>query len=621
MSNNNTGSFGKNVLNYISSRLPYNNNGYRVLSFQQEQNPKFSTFENTGIRRSEVLSKHSVTANTEFNNTPANQVASDNRYAAIMYANVQKDKSARLRDYRTMAAYSKVANAVDELCSEAVNPDANNNVVNLDIRRGDKLSDEQSNTVSEEFRRLMQYFDFENKGWGYFRQLFIEGEIFFENIIHESHKDEGILGVIVVPSELIDPVYNNIQNQMIKAFLYRKPIFEPNDPSKIKDFDFVPLETHQITYVCSGQWNASKTIMLPMIENARREYRQLSLIEDSIVIYRMVRAPERLVFDVDVGNLPPPKAEAYIRKLISNYWSSKTFDVNQNDVMQKFNPQSMLDSFWFARRTGSEGTKVTQLPGGANLGKLEDLEYFHRELYKALNVPSSRVNSDEPTRDGAEILREELKFAEFIIRQQQIFAKALKQLFITHLKLKVTEQTKDTEEPKSLWDELNLKEYDINVVFNVPTNYYDVREAHKLELRVNNFNSLVGNELISETFCQKTYLMWTDKDIEANREFLRKDAEFSWEIQNILAQGPDWLQQLAAGANQEGEGMGEVPGSLGGMSGGGGMGGGSAMPPDFGGEASGEIPPTGDEGTSVAAGGVESNPQSGNAIPQQTFNQ
>jgi hypothetical protein len=600
MANQPTGSFGKNVLNYISSRLPYNNNGYRVLSFQQEQNPKFSTFEHTGIRRSEVLSKHSVTANTEFNNAPANQIVGDNRYAAIMYANVQKDKSGRLRDYRTMAAYSKVANAVDELCSEAVNADSNNNVVNLDIRRGDKLSDDQSNALTEEFRRLMQYFDFENKGWGYFRQLFIEGELYFENIIHESHKDEGILGIIMIPSELIDPVYNNIQNQMIKAFIYRKPIFEANNPSKIKDFDFVPLETHQVTYVASGQWNSSKTIMLPMIENARREYRQLSLIEDSIVIYRMVRAPERLVFDVDVGNLPPPKAEAYLRKVISNYWSSKTFDVNQNDVMQKFNPQSMLDSFWFAKRTGSEGTKVTQLPGGANLGKLEDLEYFHRELYRALHVPSSRVNADEPTREGAEILREELKFAEFIIRQQQIFAKSLKQLFITHLKLKVTEQTKDSEEPKSLWDELDLKEYDVDVKFNVPTNYYDVREAHKLELRVNNFNSLVGNELVSETFCQKTYLMWTDKDIEANREFLRKDAEFSWEIQNILTQGPDWLQQLAAGANQEGEGMGEVPGALGSLGGGGG---GSALPPDFGGAGPADVdvttgenlPPTGSD--------------------------
>ena len=169
-----------------------------------------------------------------------------------------------------------------------------------------------------------------------------------------------------------------------------------------------------------------KTFVIPFLENARRPYRQLSLIEDAIVIYRLVRAPERLVFNVDVGNMAPPKAEAYLRKLIQNYWSKKTFDSDQDNVVNKFNPQSMLDAFWFAKRQGSEGTSVTQLPGGANLGELTDLMYFIKKLYRALKVPATRIDPEDRTVDPASILREELKFAKFIIRQQQRLATAIR---------------------------------------------------------------------------------------------------------------------------------------------------------------------------------------------------
>ncbi len=157
---------------------------------------------------------------------------------------------------------------------------------------------------------------------------------------------------------------------MLKGYIYRKPIFSPNQPNKVEKVEFIPMDQNQIMYVNSGVYNETKNFVIPFLENARRPYRQLSLIEDAIVIYRLVRAPERLVFNVDVGNMAPPKAEAYLRKLIQNYWSRKTFDMDQNNVVKKFNPQSMLDAFWFAKRQGSEGTSVRQLAGGANLGEL-----------------------------------------------------------------------------------------------------------------------------------------------------------------------------------------------------------------------------------------------------------
>ncbi len=124
---------------------------------------------------------------------------------------------------------------------------------------------------------------------------------------------------------------------IIKGYILRKPIFDPNKPEKIEKFDFIPMDDNQVSYINSGIWNQDKTFRLPFIENARRAYRQLSLVEDAIVIYRLVRAPERLVFNVDVGNMAPPKAEAYLRKLIQEYWSKKTFDVNQSGQVQKLN--------------------------------------------------------------------------------------------------------------------------------------------------------------------------------------------------------------------------------------------------------------------------------------------
>ena len=149
-----------------------------------------------------------------------------------------------------------------------------------------------------------------------------------DSFIHKDHVAEGVLGAINLPAELIDPVYNNIQNMMVKGFVYKKPIFDPQRPDRQESVEFIPLDENQIIYVNSGVMNETKNMVLPFLENARRAYRQLSLIEDAIVIYRLVRAPERLVFNVDVGNMSTPKAEAYIKKLISNYWSSKTFDID-----------------------------------------------------------------------------------------------------------------------------------------------------------------------------------------------------------------------------------------------------------------------------------------------------
>ncbi len=545
--------FLKNLVN----KLPYQSVDFnKVLG---DLNPKYDTFQDTGMRRVEALAKNSIFYNNDFNNTGAGQVSVDGNYSALVYANVEENKGGRMRDYRIMAAFSEISDALDEICDECISKDDSGNIINLSFRNTD-IDEEKQQNIKDEFEKYIDYFNFEKKGFEYFRQLLIEGELYFEHIIHQGYTDDGILGAVALPTDLIDPIYDNIQNMIIKGYILRKPIFDPNKPEKIEKFDFIPMDDNQVSYINSGIWNQDKTFRLPFIENARRAYRQLSLVEDAIVIYRLVRAPERLVFNVDVGNMAPPKAEAYLRKLIQEYWSKKTFDTNQSGQVQKFNPQSMLDSFWFAKRAGSEGTSVTQLQGGANLGELSDLIYFVNKLYKALKVPLNRLNPESTFDDSQNILREELKFAKFIIRMQQQFASGLKNGFITHLKL------------KDLFDSYDLKSQNIHLEFNVPTNFYELRENQKLELKATNFNSLASNEFVAATYAQKRYLGWNDVDVKANREFLRKDAELQWELQQIGGGGPNWRDSIE-GSPAAGDGAAPVAGGE--VS--------AETPPDFGG--------------------------------------
>jgi hypothetical protein len=567
--NNQGNGFFKNILN----KLPYQSVDFNQVL--QDLNPKYQTFEDAGMRRVEALAKNSIFYNNDFNNNGSGQISVDGNYSKLVYANVEENKGGRLRDYRVMAAFSEISDALDEICDECVNKNDQGDIVNLYFRNTE-LDDDKQEVVKEEFQKFIDYFNLEKKGFEYFRQLLIEGELYFEHIIHNGFVKDGILGSVMLPSDLIDPIYDNIQNMVIKGYILRKPIFDPNKPEKIEKYDFIPMDENQISYVNSGIWNQDKTFRLPFIENARRAYRQLSLIEDAIVIYRLVRAPERLVFNVDVGNMAPPKAEAYLRKLIQEYWSKKTFDSNQSGQVQKFNPQSMLDSFWFAKRAGSEGTSVTQLQGGANLGELADLMYFVNKLYKALKVPLNRLNPESQFADGNEILREELKFAKFIIRLQQQFATGLKNGFITHLKL------------KGLFDAYDIKTQNIHLEFNVPTNFYELRESQKLELKANNYNTLAGNEFVAATYAQKRYLGWNDVEVKANREFLRKDAELQWELSQIGTAGPNWRDDLENQPQQPPLGGDALAGAPGDVSG--------DIPPDFGGGPA----DLGDEGAAEA---------------------
>ncbi|MAF24123.1 hypothetical protein CL634_00850 [bacterium] len=579
MADNEGGTFGRSLMNYVQDRLPYSQ-PMSVLDNIQALNPKYKDFYKVGTNKEELISKHSVSTHKQPGaDIPAAGVALDKNYHAFMYANVDYDKSKRLRDYRVMAQFAEVADALDEICDDAVNRDSEDDIVTIQWKK-EEIDLHIKSQVNEEFDKFIKHYELETRGWEYFRQVLVDGEIFFEHIIHKEHKKAGILGILQIPSELVDPIYDNIQNLLIKGFLLRRPKLEKQGdprqaamaPLQTDKIEHIPFEKSQITYIHSGAWNETKALRMPFIENGRRAYRQLSLIEDAIIIYRLVRAPERLVFNVDVGNMPPPKAEAYLKKLMQNYWGRKTYDNAQGASVQAFNPQSMLDSFWFAKRAGSEGTDVKTLAGGQNLGQLDDLKYFKSKLYRALKVPVARLDPEaQADPQGATILREELKFAKFIIRLQQRFAVGLKEAFITHLNL------------RELWDDYELKEGSFDIEFNPPSSWHELRNQQVHELKWNNYSGAIGSPLIADTWAKKHMLKFTDEEIIANREMLRKDAALKWELAQIEAMGPNWREAFEA---QQDAAEGGAPPMGGDMGGAMPMGGG--MPPDFGG-----MPPEG----------------------------
>lgn len=555
-----SGMYDRSMQTYLKNRLPYS---YNILDTDESKNTKYKYFQKVGMRRPEALAKNSVTLNNPYNNTVFSSLERDKTFTDVMYAGASEDKPGRLRDYRTMAAFSEIADALDEICDETINADENDEVVILKFKNSTLESDKKQE-IQDEFYKYIEHYDLHNNGWMYFRQFLTEGELFFEQIIHQEYTNEGVLGVVLVPTDLIDPVYSNIQNMVVKGFLYQKPIFDPNDPKKVERYEPIPFEENQIVYVNNSAYNETKDFIVPFIENARRPYRQLSMIEDAIVIHRMVHAPLRFVFNVDVGTLSVPQAEGYLRKLQAQYWSSKTFDAEQQDIVKKYSPQSTLDSYWFAKRQGQEPTTVQEIGGTPGLGELNDLMFFIKKLYRSLKVPASRLDPEDAFRDGTDILREELKFATMIIRQQKKFASGLKRGFITHLKL------------RKMFDEYDLTEQNLNLVFNPPSNFHDLRNNQKMELKINSYNNLMATQKVSDTYAKKKVLGWKDKDILADRELRRKDAELEWEIQQIMALGPNWKEQLInqanAGAPPEG---GEMGGAI--------AGGGSALPPAFGG--------------------------------------
>lgn len=598
MGNAGTSQAGKNFFSTLVARMPYT---YKVIQNAINANPKYDMFNTLAAKRDQRLRRQSILQNNDFS---VGEFMMDKRYQQVMYADIDTDKIRRIQEYRRLSEFPEVAECIDEIADEAIVKNDQDEIVKFKLKGN--FDKDIVKIITNEWKKFVLIFDLENNGWEMVRQFIQEGELYYENVISKNNPHYGIIGLVRIPTELINPCYDNVQNQVINSFILRKPIMDPKTMLNVQQQEeLIVLDKNQVSYVHSGLWNEDKTIRLPYIERCRKAYKQLSLIEDAIVIHRLVRAPERLVFNVDVGNLPVPKAEEHIKKMMQELWAKMNYDISSGNVNNIYSPQSYIDSYWFAKRGDSQSTKVETLKSAGDFSNMDDLMYFIKKLYKTLKVPQQRLDATDPFKDGTEITREELRFSRFIIRIQQQLAKGIKNSFITHLKMR-EKDFKDVDD-SGLWSKYNLNENNVYVEFNTPTSFGIMREQQIFNLKKENYSGLTSSELMSKSFCQKYYLGFTDKQMAENREWLRKDAELTWELSNIVSTGPNFREKLAEESDMQKE-LSNI--SMGGSPGG--MGGGSALPPMSGGETqfSPEVPP--DFGGAGGAGGAGETPAGNN---------
>lgn len=524
----------------------------------QMSNDKWVDFDKAGIRRSEALNRISVAGSMTRpdTNMPASVIGGRfNPYANVLYASLDAEKANRIYEYRLMASFPEVNDCIEKVSNSFVNVDERGEVVKMKYLDED-LPTEYAKDLQENWKDFVHLFDFRRNGRRMCADFLTDAELYFELLVETStpeHKKHGIIGVKRIQTELMETVYKDKCNGLVGAYVGRVITQNPADQSQIVDMQYVPFHPNQVCYISANSWDPTGEWVVPYIERARKRYIQLSYLEDAIIIYRLVRAPERLIFTVDTGNMSTAEAERFLRELQQTYWQTKNFDINRADIMQKFEPQSMLDAFWVAKGAGNEGINITQLAGGANLGQLDDLNYFIKALYRAMHVPTNYLDPQAQTNsDPSAILREELEFAEFVINIQNAFTEPLKQAWITSLKL------------QGKWDEYKLQEQKIEVVFNPPHAYYEMRKLQIWQQKYSAFNEASNNELLSKTLLMKRLLEWSNEEILENLKLRKLEAAHEWEIAQIVNAGPMWKQEAMAEAMDAAGGM-DMGGGGGGM--------------------------------------------------------
>ncbi len=365
-----------------------------------------------------------------------------------------------IRRYREMALHPECDSAIEDVVNEAIVSDLYDSPVEIELSNLN-ASDRLKEVVREEFKHIKEMLDFDKKSHEIFRNWYIDGRLFYLKVIDLKKPEDGIQEL-----RYIDPMKmkhvrqekKDEKNRFDKTpFLFDDKTSQFNFPEIEEYFVYTPTPNYpsgtvsggskkgvkiakdSISYVTSGLFDRNKGTCLSYLHKAIKALNQLRMIEDSLVIYRLSRAPERRIFYIDVGNLPKVKAEQYLKEVMSRYRNKLVYDASTGEVRDDRKFMSMLEDFWLPRREGGRGTEITTLPGGQNLGELSDIEYFQKKLYRALGVPESRIAGGG---DGfnlgrsSEILRDELKFSKFVGRLRKRFARLFNDILRTQLLLK-----------------------------------------------------------------------------------------------------------------------------------------------------------------------------------------
>jgi len=443
--------------------------------------------------------------------------------------------------YREMSLHPEADAAINDVVNEAIAGDLNDHPVDIDLQHL-KVSQTLKNRIREEFVNVLVLLDFDRKAYDIFRRWYIDGRLFYHKMIDTKNPTAGITELRYIDprkikkvvefdkpkdrAQLIDPQITSIVPKSIEYYIY--------SPKGLKGYENngIKVAPDAITYCHSGQLDMQRNYVLSHLHKAIKALNQLRMIEDSLVIYRLSRAPERRIFYIDVGNLPKQKAEQYLREVMSRYRNKLVYNADTGEIRDDKKFMSMLEDFWLPRREGGRGTEITTLPGGQNLGELEDVKYFQKKLYRSLNVPESRLESESSFNVGrsAEITRDEVKFQKFVTRLRKKFSDLFSDLLRTQLVLKGVITLDE-------WDD--MKEH-IQYSFIADNYFAEMKEKEVMTERLALLQQMdpYAGKYFSLEYLRRNILRQSDA------EFQEIDKQMQQEVDAGLIVSPAEMQQM-----------------------------------------------------------------------------
>jgi len=459
-----------------------------------------------------------------------------------------------IRRYRDMALHPEVDSAIDEIVNEFIVSDADDSPVEIELSNLD-AGTSLKNRIRTEFDYIKRMLNFDNRAHELIRNWYIDGRVFYHKVIDLDNPKKGITELRYIDPLRLKKVRQKLSNkdgdkekirgtaleydwgEYVDYFIYNPKGFG-NAMPLTSGYDYsqnqgIRIAKDAITECTSGLKDLNKKMILSFLHKSIKALNQLRMIEDSLVIYRLSRAPERRIFYIDVGNLPKVKAEQYLRDVMSRYRNKLVYDASTGEIRDDKKHMSMLEDFWLPRREGGRGTEITTLPGGQNLGELKDVEYFKKKLYNSLNLPPSRLTDDNKGFNlgkTTEVLRDELKFAKFIGRLRKRFASLFNDILKTQLILKGVIAPEDWE------DMVEHIQYD----FLFDNHFNELKEQEMMLARVNlatQMDPFIGKYFSTE-YVRRQVLMQTEKEFKEIDKGIKKD------IDNGLALNPADMNTL-----------------------------------------------------------------------------
>ena len=432
-----------------------------------------------------------------------------------------------IRRYRDIAQQAECDTAIEDIINEGIVANENDQAVEITLDRL-PYPEKIKRKIRAEFHEVLRLLSFEQKGHDIFRRWYVDGRVFYHKIIDSKNPRKGITELRYIDPTKIKKV------REVKKSVDKKTSIQMTE--KIEEYYIynekglgsagtagtnqgLKIAVDSISYCPSGLIDGNSGRILSHLHKAIKPVNQLRMIEDALVIYRISRAPERRIFYIDVGNLPKVKAEQYLKDVMNRYRNKLVYDASTGEIRDDRNHMSMLEDFWLPRREGGRGTEISTLPGGSNLGEIDDIQYFQKKLYKSLNVPISRMDSEAGFSLGraSEITRDELKFTKFVQRIRKKFVPLFTDILRTQLLLKGVIAPED-------WP--SLQEH-IQYDFLQDGHFAELKDAELLNDRIqalDGIQSYIGT-FFSKEYVLKKVLRMNDAEISDMNDQIRKERD------------------------------------------------------------------------------------------------